>query len=134
MRRAFWRRVVRDGDCWIWTGHKNRCGYGRLTVDGRRIAAHRLAYELLVGPVPDGLELDHLCRNRACVRPSHLEPVTHRENTLRGDTIVAAAAAATACPQGHAYDEANTYRYPDGRRDCRTCRADRRRRHLQRAA
>lgn len=73
-----------DG-CWEWTGTKNQFGYGRLCRDGRRVVAHRWLYERLRGAVPAGLQMDHLCRNRSCVNPDHLEPVTQRENLRRGD-------------------------------------------------
>jgi hypothetical protein len=109
------RAVAGLNSCIVWTGGKNDQGYGHVNVNGRRIYVHRLSYELHVGPIPDGLVIDHLCRNRACVNHHHLEPVTAAENTRRG------AAAITHCPQGHAYDEANTRRRPDGRRGCRRC-------------
>ena len=111
--------------CWLWTASTRRGGYGGFWSGGKTVRAHRYAYERWVGPIPDGLELDHLCRNPTCVNPDHLEPVTHRENTLRGETIAAANAAKTHCPQGHPYDERNTYVYPNGRRNCRTCDRDR---------
>jgi len=80
----FWTRVDMSGDdCWPWLGPLNETGYGTVWRGGRKLKAHRVAYELAVGPVPDGLELDHLCRVRACVRPAHLEPVTHRVNLNR---------------------------------------------------
>jgi hypothetical protein len=82
---------------------------------------HRWVYEQLVGPIPAGLVLDHLCRNPACVRPMHLEPVTQQENILRGQGLAAANAVKTECSRGHPYTEANTYRRPDGYRDCREC-------------
>lgn len=72
-------------ECWVWCARTNRNGYGRLRVGGRELMAHRLAYEALVGPIPEGLVLDHLCRVRLCINPAHLEPVTVRENTLRGE-------------------------------------------------
>lgn len=71
--------------CWLWQGEMNRNGYGRVWVNGKRLMAHRVVYESLRGPIGEGLLLDHLCRNRACCNPDHLEPVTHRENTLRGE-------------------------------------------------
>lgn len=81
----FWAKVDKDADCWEWRGSRNHKGYGLARRrDGKGIQAHRLAYELTVGPIPEGLEIDHLCVNRGCVNPSHLEPVTHTENIRRG--------------------------------------------------
>lgn len=76
------------GYCWLWVGEINRNGYGRVWVQGQRLMAHKVAYELMIGPVDKGLVLDHLCRNRNCCNPYHLEPVTVRENTLRGEAIL----------------------------------------------
>ena len=112
--------------CWLWTGAAQRNGYGRFGMDGRTQFAHRVAYELHIGPIPKGLHLDHLCRVRGCVNPAHLEAVTQRENTLRGDAITARNAVKTHCLKGHAFDEANTYHYQGGFRGCRTCRKARR--------
>lgn len=130
----FWLRVERDGPipehrpnlghCWLWTGARNDLGYGRFYVGpGELTQAHRFAYELLVGPLPNGLVPDHLCRVPPCVRPSHLEVVTSRENTVRGNGWGGVNARKTHCPRGHAYDEANTYRNPRGARECRACKA-----------
>lgn len=119
----FWRYVNKTDTCWLWTGSASR-GYGAFTVSVGRtgVSAYRYAYELLVGPIPNGLELDHLCRVRQCVNPAHLEPVTHRENLMRGATIIAKHAAQTHCLHGHPFDEANTYT-KRGARECRACRA-----------
>jgi len=106
-----------DSGCWLWIGQIDSEGYGRLSHS----RAHRLVFAELVGPIPDGLELDHLCRVRNCVNPMHLEPVDHRTNVLRGAGTAARHAAARACPQGHPYDEANTGRNSRGWRRCLAC-------------
>lgn len=112
--------------CWLWTGKMNADGYGTGTLDGHAVGAHGVGYRLLVGPVPEGLELDHVCRNRACVNPAHLEPVTHKTNVLRGTSKIANHARQTHCKHGHAFDAKNTaFRLqPNGitlRRACREC-------------
>ena len=83
LEERFWFKVNKTDTCWLWTGALRGDGYGKFHVKRKWVYAHRFAYELLVGPIPDGLELDHLCRIRNCVRPSHLEPVTHQENMQR---------------------------------------------------
>lgn len=109
------------GRCWIWTGADNGRGYGKAKVSGRSVYVHRAAYEALVGPIPAGLDLDHLCRNRGCYNPAHLEPVTRAENLRRGANGVLL----IACPAGHAYDGANTYLDPNGGKRCRRCHRER---------
>ena len=124
----FWSMVMRGGDdeCWLWTGGHSGSGYGAFSPGKRAtpIPAHRYAYESVVGPIPEGLEIDHLCRNRGCVNPKHLEPVTPQENIRRADLANGKGSAATHCPHGHAYDEANTRHYA-GRRHCRACARER---------
>lgn len=110
--------VVGDG-CWEWMAAKTR-GYGRFYMRGQMPGAHRVSYQMFVGPIPDGLTLDHLCRNPGCVRFDHLEPVSNRENVLRGEGTSARHARQTHCKRGHKFDAANTYVHR-GKRYCRTC-------------
>jgi hypothetical protein len=122
----FWAKVAVPEDrahCWLWTAHTNHDGYGRFggPVPGRLVYAHRFSYELHIGPTPDGLVLDHLCRTPACVNPAHLEPVTDAENIRRGRGIAARRAAQTHCVNGHPFDDANTIRRAGGNRGCRAC-------------
>lgn len=119
----FWEKVDADGDCWVWTAATNTSGYGQFSVGGKHQGAHRVAWELLVGPIPEGLQIDHLCRVKHCVNPDHLEPVSHAENFRRG-IRGAQDRAKTHCPQGHPYAGDNLYVHPDGRhRQCRACGA-----------
>lgn len=116
--------------CWLWDGKLSSKGYGKLhdgNPGNRLLNAHRLAYELLRGPIPDGLQLDHLCRVRSCVNPRHLEPVTNQDNVLRSPISLATAnAKKTHCPKGHAYVPENTI-MERGKRRCRACRDERNR-------
>lgn len=118
----FWAKSIPEpnGGCWLWLGTESAT-YGQFWRAGRMHGAHRVAYEALVGPVPDPLELDHKCRVRCCVNPAHLEPVTHLVNVRRG---IHRNTAKTRCPAGHPYDRENTYVVLwHGRRgrQCRTC-------------
>lgn len=131
----FWSKVDKTEACWTWTGSIDQHGYGYFRTNGRRYAAHRFSYLLARGDIPKGLVVDHLChgwdtnckaegnwcRHRSCVNPDHLEAVTQRENLLRGHGVSGQAARRTHCPQGHPYDEANTY-FQGGDRRCRACR------------
>lgn len=110
----FMSYVTKTEECWLWQGTRFRLGYGSFSVNGSPVSAHRFAYEMFVGAIPVGLELDHLCRVRHCVNPSHLEPVTHQENMRRARRPV--------CPRGHEYD--GTASNGDGtfKRVCNTCR------------
>lgn len=105
--------------CIVWQGYKNKDGYGRLTVNNRQVLAHRHFYTLAVGEIPKGLTLDHLCNNPSCINPKHLEPVTLRENLLRGRT--GKNLLKTHCPRGHPYNNENTYLYKEKWRRCRAC-------------
>ena len=113
-------KVDKSGSFWTWTGHIDQGGYGRFQLNNRWRFAHRVAYETLSGPIPDGMDLDHLCRVRHCVNPDHLEAVSHRENVLRGEGLAARQARTTHCPKGHPYSEESTRHYA-GRRFCREC-------------
>lgn len=127
MDRFIEKLLVMPNGCWEWTGcitKGERGGYGRISIGNRKLAlAHRVAYELYVGPIPEGLTLDHLCRVRHCVNPTHLEPVTQRENCLRGESRAARHARQTHCVHGHPLSGDNLYTYPNGRRKraCLTC-------------
>lgn len=132
----FWGKVDRRSseECWLWTGNKIPAGYGQFRIgsmaDGtRRFAmAHRIAYELSIGPIPAALVLDHLCRTPLCCNPDHLEPVTRGENVRRGKTGKPETnggaifnRAKEHCRNGHPYSTANTYVNPDGHRSCKIC-------------
>ena len=121
-------------DCWTWTAARTPAGYGSFWVGpgNTKVMAHRWAWEHLRGPIPEGQVIDHLCRNKACVNPDHLDPVPQQVNLARG----VGNGSQTHCPQGHPYDEVNTYRRANGIRQCRACHAAqererKRRRRLQ---
>ena len=116
----FWSKVDRSGPCWEWLAGKTPEGYGLFWLNKTYIGAHRMAYILTAGLIPDGFELDHLCRNPRCVRPSHLEAVTSQENQHRGMGFAGLNIRKTHCPRGHPYDEANTMLI-HGHRHCREC-------------
>lgn len=117
-------------DCWEWTAGTLSKGYGSfMREDQTTVGAHVFAYETFVGPIPEGMEPDHLCRNRLCVRPGHLEAVTRRENVRRGDSPAGINARRDECVNEHPFDEVNTYIRPNGNRACRICRTAARRRH-----
>jgi len=129
-----WGRVDKDGAvsaqrpdlgaCWLWLGGVDTQGYGRLRWDGREIGTHRIVWMVLVGPIPEGLTLDHLCRVRHCVNPLHLEPVTLRVNQSRGQGASARSLRGETCPRGHTYGSDNVM--PSvaamGKRTCRACK------------
>lgn len=125
LERIMERTVVTSSGCFEFQSTQ-RNGYGYIRAEGKNRRVHRLAYELLIGPVPDGLQLDHLCRNRACWNVGeHIETVTVRENVLRGRSHVAANARKTQCLRGHKFDDANTGIDAEGDRYCRECGRER---------
>lgn len=111
-------RVDPESDCWLWLGALDRKGYGHSSLMLPTRIAHRVSYEAFVGTIPDGLQLDHLCRVRRCVNPAHLDPVTLRENLRRG------AESRTACRKGHPYAVFGVYQRPEGGRACVQCRRE----------
>lgn len=117
--------VMREDGCWSWIGNSDRHGYGLFKYDRRQRLVHRVAYELFVDAIPEGLEIDHLCRNRLCVNPSHLEPVPHLENMLRSPHFQGSGSGnprKTACCKGHEFTPENTRYERSGRRYCRECK------------
>lgn len=121
IEERFWEKVEKTDGCWLWLGYSDKLGYGRLgSEDGPPIRAHRFSYELNVGPIPEGMVLDHLCSTSSCVRPDHLEPVSQGENIRRVYRDQ------THCKRGHEFTEENTYISDKGNgiRRCRRCHAD----------
>lgn len=126
----YWSKVDRSGDCWIWLGntggkgHEKGEGYGYFHHMGKNYRAHRVAVLLDGRKIPDGLVIDHLCRNRLCVNPRHLDIVTMKENTARGDfPALRQSWIKPYCPKGHEFTPENTYRCPKrGYRSCRECK------------
>lgn len=118
-------------ECWEWTGAIGKWGYGNFHDGKKYCRAHRYSYEHYISSIPIGLDLDHLCRNRKCVNPEHLEPVTRQINLLRGKTIIAKQAAQKECIYGHDFTKENTYIDKRNRRHCKKCRVIRQRKYRQ---
>ncbi|WP_443217247.1 HNH endonuclease signature motif containing protein [Sphingobium sp. YC-XJ3] len=114
-------RISVEGECWFWTGTINPKGYGSLSVRGRCNLAHRLSYEAFCGPIGDGLQIDHLCRNRACINPDHLEAVTASENCKRAAPFHPGSRPRTHCLRGHEFAGDNLFVGRGGKRYCRAC-------------
>lgn len=132
--QRFWAKVNKTDTCWLWTASTNK-GYGQIRLGGssrKMLLAHRVAYEMLVGPIPEGLQLDHLCRVTLCVNPKHLEPVTLQENVLRGENFIAKKARQTECLRGHPLSGANLYTDSKGYRKCKICNNESRKRSRRR--
>ena len=120
----FWHYVNKTNSCWLWYGGKDKRGYGNFSFGRHGRKSHIVAYELIIGKVPEGLELDHLCKNHGCVNPEHLEPVTHKENLLRGDGWGAVNSRKTHCKNGHLLTEDNIYKSIKTKRQCKICTRD----------
>ena len=132
--RVLLKAVPDASGCLVFNGAKSTCGYGEIRIaEGKLGRAHRIVYEALVGAIPDGLVLDHLCRNQMCVNVEHLEAVTPRENTMRSPIAPAAInARKTECKRGHPFNAVNTAIGSKGERVCRTCSRDAHRAFRQR--
>lgn len=129
--KLFWQKVTKTDNCWLWNGSVNKGGYGVAGngIRGSSIGAHKLCYELLVGKVLRGMQLDHLCKNKLCVNPNHLEVVTPRANLLRSGNFVGINARKTHCKNGHSLSGLNLYITPSGFRNCKACRRQSSMRH-----
>lgn len=112
---------ILENGCWEWTGKIEKSGYGRFWKNGKSVFAHRFAYEIFNGVIPEKLTVDHLCKNRKCVNPNHLDLATRHENARRGNNKIANNKSITHCPQGHEYDIINTYVKLNGERACKVC-------------
>ncbi len=125
----FWSNVEKGPNCWHWRGHVNNQGYGKFGLDKKLISAHRIAYQCIVGQIALGLAIDHLCRNRACVNPAHMEVVDWRTNILRGVCNAAQNVRKTHCPKGHELSGTNLIanQWKRGIRDCCLCKNKRKR-------
>lgn len=121
----FWNKVEKGPNCWNWTGTKSSFGYGIFSYRNTSLRAHRVSYELVIGKIPDDLVIDHLCRNRLCVNPAHLEAVESEVNVDRGIGLTARNSRKSECSKGHPFDEINTYIRPGTSwRSCRKCKAE----------
>lgn len=126
-QRLYSKLLIDPSGCVLWTGALGGGGYGYISLPGRKLVrVHRAMWELMNGPIPEGMVIDHLCRVRRCVNVAHLEVVTHRTNTLRGTSPAALEAVQEVCLRGHEFNLINTYWTPDGKRHCRACRKVRR--------
>lgn len=115
--------IIMTESCWIWTGLKHSAGYGCFGWNNKLLYSHRVSYEIYRGKIPKNTELDHLCRNRICCNPYHLELVTHKENVLRGESLSAKNKKKTHCKHGHKFTKENTYVRPDRKgRNCLICK------------
>lgn len=132
---SFWKKVVKMKNCWNWVACKGQDGYGHLSVNGKNFRAHRISYMISNGEIPEGFQIDHLCRNTSCVNPKHLEAVTQRENIMRGFGITAQNLRKIYCINNHKFTNGNTWFYKEKgaiRRVCKACTKIKTRNYLER--